>query len=69
MQQEVDALKLQLKEIALKEKQNPDTISRPNRFTSFKVPVPEILDYSVSEMQIQVDFDLPVTQKLIDKLT
>ena len=52
MQQEVDALKLQLKEIALKEKQNPDTISRPNRFTSFKVPVPEILDYSVSEMQI-----------------
>ena len=44
-------------------------MSRPHRFVSVKAPLPEILDYSSTEMQTQVDFDLPVTQKLIDKLT
>lgn len=66
MQQEIDALKLQLKEIALREKDTPQ-FTRPNRFVS--APISDILDYSVAEMHTQVDFDLPINQKLIEKLT
>ena len=66
MQQEIDALKLQLKEIALKEKDAPQ-FTRPHRFVS--APLSDILSYSVSEIHTQVDFDLPINQKQIEKLT
>jgi|LauGreDrversion4_2_1035121.scaffolds.fasta_scaffold101359_2 hypothetical protein len=44
LQQEVDSLKLQLKEIALREKDAP-TFRRPERIYS-KMEVPDLLDYS-----------------------
>ncbi len=42
---------------------------RPHRFVSTKIAVLDILDYSVPEMQTQVDFDIPINQKLLEKLT
>jgi len=65
MQEELDALKLQIKEIALRETRTPNaaSYSRPIRFK-----VQDVLDYSPSEISTQVEFDLPVTTKEIEKL-
>jgi hypothetical protein len=60
----VDGLKLQLKEIALREQSVPQ-FSRPAKHY---YNIVDVLDYSYSEMLSGIDFDLPVTCKLIEKL-
>lgn len=59
-------MKLQLKEIALREKDQP-AFTRPT-YMYAKLQVPDVLDYSVVEMLTGVDFEAPLTLKLLEKL-
>lgn len=65
MQQELDSLKLQMKELKLKESQ-PGALSY-NRPVKFKAQ--DYLDYSTAEMTSQIEFDLPVVSKKLGKLS
>lgn len=60
----MDGLKLQLKEIALREQSVPQ-YPRPAKHY-YKIA--DVFDYSYIEMLSGIDFDLPVTSKLIEKL-
>ena len=65
LQQEIDSLKLQMKEIALREQSVP-AFKRPQ--VHYTLPkMPDVLEYSYQEMLTSVEFEIPVTTKLIDK--
>ena len=53
-----------MKEIALREKDAPAGVSRPHR-NYVLATLSDVIDYSVAEMTTQVDFDLPINQKMI----
>lgn len=66
IQLEMDALKLQIKEMRLKETDPHSEAAYYRR--PIRVRIPEVMDYGVSEMGTQIEFDLPLCAKQIEKL-
>lgn len=67
LQQEIEGLKVQLRELQLRE----DTgYKRPTQmfYTRATTVLPDVLDYSLQEMLTSVEFEKPVCQKEAEKL-